>query len=249
MDLYGLVGYRLKHSFSQKYFRERFVSENIDADYINFELDNIEEFPRIIASYSDLRGLNVTLPYKEKVIPYLDDLTDNAREIGAVNVIKFERGSRGSLRLIGHNSDILGFKESIEGMLQPHHTQALILGTGGASKAVRVGLDQLGVGHTFVSRTPEPGQLSYEELDEAVIANHMVIINCTPLGMYPNVDGLPQIPYEHLTKDHLLYDLLYNPDQTSFMIEGRIKSATVKNGLEMLLLQAFYSWDIWKHKV
>lgn len=247
MDKYGLIGYPLKHSFSRNYFNEKFASENIDAEYVNFEIEDIAAFKRIIDGNPNLRGMNVTIPYKEQVIPYLNGLDPaTAKRIGAVNVIKIIRDGK-KVQLIGYNSDILGFSHSIEPYLQPRHKKALILGTGGASKAVFCGLEDLGVESTFVSRTKKgPNLLTYDELTPEIMAEHLVIVNCTPVGMYPNVDFCPDIPYECLTPDHLLYDLLYNPDETLFMKKGAEQGATVKNGLEMLLLQAFESWGIWQ---
>ena len=190
--------------------------------------------------------MNVTIPYKEKVIMYLDELDpETAKKIGAVNVIKIVSLPKGKKKLIGYNSDVVGFTQSIESMLLPHHKKALILGTGGASKAVYHGLLSLGVEPTFVSRTPSKGQLSYTQLTPEVMAEYTIIVNTTPLGMYPKVEECPDIPYELLTPNHLLYDLLYNPDETLFMRRGKEHGAVVKNGLEMLLLQAFAAWDIW----
>ena len=244
MDKYGLIGYPLKHSFSQGYFNEKFNSEQIDSEYINFEIAQITEFKQIIKNNPNLKGLNVTIPYKEKIIPYLDELSANAKEIGAVNVIKFIR-NKGKLKLAGHNSDIVGFKQSIEPLLKEHHKKALILGTGGSAKAIYHGLRQLGLGAVFASRDKLKDVFLYKELDEKIMHECAVIVNCTPVGMFPNVDECPPIPYEYLTPQHLLYDLLYNPDETLFLKSGKSKGATVKNGLEMLLLQAFVSWEIW----
>ena len=243
MKKYGLIGYPLKHSFSKQYFNNKFISESIDATYLNFELSSIKEFPNILTDHKDLCGLNVTIPYKEQIIPYLDGLA-NAKEIGAVNVIKFDR-SKGKLRLIGYNSDIIGFQESIEPLLKEYHKKALILGTGGASKAVFHGLKNLNISAKFVSRTKKEDCLTYEELTPEIMNDYTVIVNATPVGMYPNVDSAPNIPYNLLTDKHLLYDLLYNPDVTLFMQRGKAQGATVKNGLEMLLLQAFHAWAIW----
>ncbi len=244
MDKYGLIGYPLKHSFSKGFFNDKFTSEKIDAEYVNFEIESITEFPDIIKMNPNLKGLNVTIPYKEKVIPYLDEIGPNAKNIGAVNVIKFDR-SKGKLRLIGYNSDIIGFKQSIDSLLEPTHKKALILGTGGSSKAVYHGLLQLGVESVFVSREKSGGKLTYQELTPEVMKEYTVIVNCTPIGMFPKVDACPEIPYELLTKHHLLYDLLYNPDETLFLRKGKEQGAVIKNGLEMLLLQAFASWDFW----
>ena len=235
MQKYGLIGYPLGHSFSKNFFNQKFESEHIDAQYINFEIPSIKDFKDVLKFNPELHGLNVTIPYKEQVIPYLDDLDEDARLIGAVNVIKFARGFLGKTKLIGYNSDVIGFRRSIEPLLTDSHRRALILGTGGASKAVFHGLKQLGVESTFVSRTAKEGCIT-------------VIVNTTPLGMFPNVDSCPDIPYEWLTPNHLLYDLLYNPDETLFMRRGKERGAVVKNGLEMLLLQAFAAWEIWNDK-
>lgn len=246
MDKYGLIGYPLKHSFSIGYFNEKFQSENIDAEYVNFEIPRIEDFMEVIEENPNLRGLNVTIPYKEQVIPYLDELDKDTAKIGAVNVIKIIPQAKGKVKLVGYNSDIIGLTRSIEPLLLPHHTKALILGTGGASKAVFHGLSNLGIQSTFVSRTKKRNDiLTYGELTPEIMQEHTVIVNTTPLGMYPKVDFCPDIPYDQLTSKHLLYDLLYNPSETLFMKKGIEQGATVKNGLEMLLLQAFVSWEIW----
>lgn len=246
MQKYGLIGYPLKHSFSIGYFNEKFEAENIDAQYVNFEIPDIRDFMEVIEENPNLCGLNVTIPYKEQVIPYLDELDKDTAKIGAVNVIKIIRLPKGKVKLVGYNSDIIGFTQSIEPLLQPHHIKALILGTGGASKAVFHGLDNLGIKATFVSRTKKSDDiLTYRELTPEIMQEHTVIVNTTPLGMYPKVDFCPDIPYDQLTPNHLLYDLLYNPNETLFMKKGKEKGAVVKNGLEMLLLQAFASWEIW----
>ncbi len=246
MKKYGLIGYPLKHSFSRGYFNEKFLSENIDAEYVNFEIPSIDDFKKIIDNNPNLCGLNVTIPYKEQVIPFLNELDPDTAKIGAVNVIKIIRLPKGKLKLVGYNSDIIGFTQSIEPLLLPSHKKALILGTGGSSKAVYHGLANLGIESKFVSRTPQPGMFTYEELNAEILAEHTVIVNCTPVGMFPKVDFCPEIPYEHLTPDHLLYDLLYNPNETLFMKKGKEKGAVTKNGLEMLLLQAFAAWEIWE---
>lgn len=246
MQKYGLVGYPLKHSFSIGYFNEKFSSEKIEAEYINFEIPDINNFPEIIEANPNLHGLNVTIPYKEKVIPYLDELDKQTAAIGAVNVIKIIRNKGGKPKLIGYNSDIIGFTQSIQPLLQSHHKKALILGTGGASKAVFHGLKNLGIEAKFVSRTARFGMLTYEELNAEIIKEYTVIVNCTPVGMYPKVDACPDLPYEAITSEHLLYDLLYNPNITLFMKKGEAKGAVTKNGLEMLLLQAFAAWEIWQ---
>ena len=246
MEKYGLIGYPLKHSFSKGYFNEKFEAENIDAEYVNFEIPTIEEFKDVITENANLKGLNVTIPYKEQVIPFLDGLSPDAESIGAVNVIKFNRDSKGKLQLIGYNSDIIGFTESIQPLLTPSHKKALILGTGGASKAVFHGLKKLGIESKYVSRTARVGMFTYKELTKEIIEEYTVIVNCTPVGMYPHVDECPAIPYEFITHNHLLYDLLYNPNTTLFMMKGEAKGAVTKNGLEMLLLQAFAAWEIWQ---
>ncbi len=238
MQKYGLIGYPLRHSFSIGYFNEKFKSENIDAEYVNFEIPSINDFMEVIEENPDLCGLNVTIPYKEQVIPFLDELDKDTAKIGAVNVIKIIRLPRGKVKLVGYNSDIIGFTQSIEPLLQPHHKKALILGTGGASN--------LGIESVFVSRTKkESSYLTYDELTPEIMQEYTVIVNCTPVGMYPKVDFCPDIPYEQLTPNHLLYDLLYNPNETLFMKKGQAQGAVTKNGLEMLLLQAFAAWEIW----
>jgi len=243
--LYGLIGHPLEHSFSKDYFNKKFKSEGIDAEYLNFDIEDIRELKHILHENHNLCGLNVTLPHKVNVMPLLDSITDNARNIGAVNVIKFRRGSFGKISLEGHNSDITGFKQSLEPLLCVHHKQALILGTGGASKAIYHGLKQLGLFPTYVSRFKKDYCITYKEVTKEILVDFTVIVNTTPLGMYPNVDTCPEIPYEFLSEKHLLYDLIYNPDETLFMKKGKYYGANVKNGLEMLILQAFISWKIW----
>jgi|TergutMp193P3_1026864.scaffolds.fasta_scaffold50474_3 shikimate dehydrogenase len=244
---YGLIGFPLGHSFSKEFFNNKFLSEHIDAEYINFEIKDLKELKFILRENPELCGLNVTLPYKMDVIPLLDSITDNARKIGAVNVIKFKKGGLFTkLHLEGHNSDITGFKQSIEPLLKETHRQALILGTGGASKAIYHGIRQLGLDTLYVSRIKEDNCITYDEITPEIMATHTVIVNATPLGMYPKTDTCPDIPYQYLTPEHLLYDLIYNPDETLFMKKGATAGAVVKNGLEMLLLQAFISWEIWE---
>lgn len=247
MDRYGLIGYPLKHSFSQGFFNDKFAAENVNAEYINFEITSIKELKSVLKENPALKGLNVTSPYKEQVIPYLDELSENVKLIGAVNVIKIIR-NKGKIKTKGYNSDIVGFKQSIEPLVQDPPQNALILGTGGSSKAVFYGLKQLGVSSTFVSRNKSDGVLVYEELTPEIMDHNKIIVNCTPVGMWPNVDDYPAIPYDLLTKDHLLYDLIYNPNETTFMRKGKEFGASVKNGLEMLILQAYVSWDIWSGK-
>lgn len=247
MDKYGLIGYPLGHSFSINYFNEKFENENIDAEYINFEIPSIDALPEILASNPELRGLNVTIPYKEKVISFLDSVSPEARTIGAVNVIRVEHKGN-ETKLKGYNSDVIGFTRSIEPLLERFHKKALILGTGGASKAINYGLKSLGLETVFVSRYERPGTIQYNKITPDIIREYNVIVNCTPCGMYPHIDECPLLPYEAMDSRNLLYDLLYNPDQTLFMKKGAEHGATVKNGLEMLLLQAFASWEFWNGK-
>ena len=245
MDKYGLIGYPLQHSFSISYFNEKFQNEYITAKYINFEIPTIDALPEILASNPELKGLNVTIPYKEKVISFLDTVSPEARAIGAVNVIRVEHKGN-DIVLKGYNSDLIGFTQSIQPMLRPYHKKALILGTGGASKAINYGLKSLGLDTVLVSRFERPGTIQYEKITPEVIEEYNVIVNCTPCGMYPHFEECPNLPYEAMSNKTLLYDLIYNPDQTLFMKKGLRMGATVKNGLEMLLLQAFASWEFWQ---
>lgn len=244
MDKYGLIGYPLGHSFSMNYFNEKFENEGIDAEYINFEIPYIEDLTEILDTTPELKGLNVTIPYKEKVISYLDFISPEATDIGAVNVIKVEHKGN-DVKLKGFNSDVIGFTRSIEPFLEPCHKKALILGTGGASKAINYGLKSLGLETIHVSRFERPGTIQYDKITPEVIKEYNVIVNCTPVGMYPHTDECPELPYEAMDSHTLLYDLIYNPEETLFMKKGKQHGATVKNGLEMLLLQAFASWDFW----
>lgn len=244
MDKYGIIGYPLAHSFSRSFFNEKFQNENIDAEYINFEIKKIEALPEIIATNPELKGLNVTIPYKEKVISYLDTVSPEVRSIGAVNVVKIEHNGNKTI-LKGYNSDVIGFTKSIEPLLERFHKKALILGTGGSSKAINFGLKSLGLETVFVSRYERPDTIQYERITPEIVSEYNVIVNCTPCGMYPHIEECPNLPYDALTDKNILYDLIYNPDQTLFMKKGAEHGATVKNGLEMLLLQAFASWDFW----
>ena len=247
MDKYGLIGYPLGHSFSIGYHNQRFADEGINAKYINFEISNIEQLIEVLSQNPDLKGLNVTIPYKEKVMEYLDYISPEARAIGAVNVIRvIHEGKKIVLR--GYNSDVIGFTQSIEPMLESYHKKALVLGTGGASKAVAYGLKSLDVEPVFVSRYERPGTIQYQNITPDVVKEYNVIVNCTPLGMFPKVDSCPDLPYEALDDRNILYDLIYNPDETLFMKKGAERGAAVKNGLEMLLLQAFASWEYWNGK-
>ena len=247
MDKYGLIGYPLGHSFSISYFNQKFTDEGINAKYMNFEIPNIEDLIEVIDSNPELKGLNVTIPYKEKVMEYLDSISPEARAIGAVNVIRVTHQGN-DIQLKGFNSDVIGFTQSIEPMLEPHHKKALILGTGGASKAVNYGLKSLGLETVYVSRYRRPETICYEDITPDVIHEYNVIVNCTPVGMFPKTEECPKLPYEALDETNILYDLIYNPDETLFMRRGGEHGASVKNGLEMLLLQAFASWEFWNGK-
>ncbi|MGL4412157.1 MAG: shikimate dehydrogenase family protein [Bacteroidales bacterium] len=244
MNQYGLIGYPLTHSFSQGFFNDKFLAEGVDARYDNFEIPTIMEFQDLLANNAELLGLNVTIPYKEQVMSYLDELDPVAKEIGAVNVIKFINRS-GRRILKGFNSDVIGFSRSIEYLLKREHRAALILGTGGSSKAVKYALNKLGLKTLSVSRFPQEGEINYQQITKELLQEYTVIVNTTPLGMYPKVDAAPSIPYEYLCDDHLLYDLLYNPSETKFLQLGKARGAKTVNGLEMLLLQAEASWEIW----
>ena len=247
MDKYGLIGYPLVHSFSKSFFNEKFQNEDIDAEYINFEIKTIDDLPEVLATNPELKGLNVTIPYKEKVLSFLDYVSVEARAIGAVNVIRVESTGDDTF-LRGYNSDVIGFTKSIEPLLESHHKKALILGTGGASKAVNYGLKSLGLETLLVSRFERPGTIQYKDVTPEVVKEYNVIVNCTPCGLYPHTDECPDLPYEAMDSHNLLYDLLYNPDETLFMKKGKEQGAMTKNGLEMLLLQAFASWDFWHGK-
>ena len=240
MDKYGIIGNPLGHSFSKGFFTEKFAREGIDAKYLNFQIPEIGKLTEVLQENPELRGINVTLPYKTEVIPFLDELSDEAREIGAVNVVQIRNGP-----LKGFNSDIIGFTRSIQPLLKSHHRKALILGTGGASRAIRVGLTRVGLDWKYVSRTPREGMITYEDITAETLREYEVIVNCSPVGMFPKVDECPAIPYEFLTQDNLLYDLVYNPENTLFMKKGALQGAVVKNGLEMLHLQAIASWEFW----
>lgn len=244
MDKYGLIGFPLGHSFSKSFFNEKFQNEGIDAEYINFEIKGIDELPEVLATNPELRGLNVTIPYKEKVLSFLDYISVEARAIGAVNVIRVDHKGD-DVVLKGYNSDVIGFTKSIEPLLETFHRKALILGTGGASKAINYGLKSLGLETVLVSRFKRPGTIQYKDITPDVVKEYNVIVNCTPSGMFPHYDECPDLPYEALDNHNLLYDLIYNPDETLFMKKGRERGAPTKNGLEMLLLQAFASWDFW----
>ncbi|WP_339916415.1 shikimate dehydrogenase [Yeosuana marina] len=244
MNKLGLLGKNISYSFSKSYFKDKFENEQIDnVSYENFDIETIELFPSLIKNTKNLKGLNVTIPYKESVIPFLDELDDKAKEIGAVNTIRITKKNK----LIGYNTDYYGFKKSLTPFLKNHHKQALILGTGGASKAIAYSLKQLNIKYCFVSRTAKKGvEFTYNTLTKDVINQHQIIINCTPLGTSPNVDLYPDIPYDTITSDHILYDLIYNPGETKFLKQGKQQNATTINGLNMLKFQAEKAWSIWK---
>lgn len=243
--LYGIIGYPLGHSFSGRYFNDKFAAEHIDAEYVSFELPDIGDLMEVFAENPNLAGLNVTIPYKEQVIPYIDAMDPEAAQIGAVNVIKVQHTDNGDPYLIGFNTDVEGFRLSIAPLLTPACKKALVLGTGGASKAVAAGLRSLGVEPQLVSRTAREGVITYADLTPEVMAEHLVIVNATPVGTYPNVDECPDIPYHLLTPEHLCFDLIYNPEQTLFLRKAAERGAQTKNGMEMLLLQAFAAWKVW----
>ncbi|WP_340066984.1 shikimate dehydrogenase [Ascidiimonas aurantiaca] len=241
-ELYGLLGKNIEYSFSRGYFKEKFEKEGLkNAYYTNFDISDISCFPEILKQYPNLRGLNVTIPYKESIIPYLDDLAPEAQHIKAVNTICFEKGKR-----IGYNTDAFGFNESLTPFLRPWHQKALVLGTGGASKAVAYILQKKGITPVLLSRKKREGGFIYQELTKEIIRSHLVIVNCTPLGTSPYIHAKPILPYQHLTEKHLLYDLIYNPSKTSFLKEGEKAGATIVNGLKMLELQAEKAWELWQ---
>jgi len=244
--IYGLLGKSLTHSFSMDFFNQKFIAEEIDAQYINFEITDIGDLMSILSEYPNINGLNVTLPYKESVIPFLDELDETAQLVGAVNVIKIIKSNHaGVMKLVGYNSDFMAFMNSIKPLLTKEMTSALILGTGGASKACQAALKVLGIDVHLVSRKKSASTITYEELTKQMIHDNKIIVNTTPLGTYPHIETCPFIPYRFLTPSHLCYDLVYNPSETAFMKLSAEQGAVVKNGLEMLLLQAFESYRIW----
>lgn len=246
MKLYGLIGFPLGHSFSAAFFADKFGREGIDALYRNFELSDIGQFMELLSEVPDIEGLNVTIPYKQQIIPYLTALSPQAKAIGAVNVVKILKDAEGNVvGLEGHNTDCPAFARTLAPLLPLDSVTALVLGSGGASKAVCVALESLGVKFTVVSRSPKNGQLSYNDLSEEVISENKVIINTTPLGMFPEVDKCPTIPYDAITVNHICYDLVYNPVETLFLKKASDRGARICNGLDMLHLQALLSWQIW----
>lgn len=254
MDIYGLIGFPLAHSFSSRFFNEKFQREGIEAEYLNFEIEDIRELESILRSTPGLKGLNVTIPHKENVIPFLHEVTPEASKIGAVNAIRVEREQGGSSSnaarspvLIGHNTDYVGFRDSIVPLIKPEiHRKALVLGTGGASKAVVHALTDLGIEWKYVSRASAEGRFSYPELTPEVLSEYTVVVNASPVGTYPRHDQCPDIAYEHLGAGHLLYDLVYNPEETLFLKKGKERGAVVKNGKEMLERQALAAWKFWQ---
>lgn len=246
MKTFGLIGRHLTHSFSPTYFQEKFEKEGIkNCQYLLFPLADISEVQALLQKEKNLNGLNITIPYKTAIIPFLDELSPAAQQVGAVNTIEFKDGKR-----IGHNTDIIGFQRSIERYLTPklRASKALVLGTGGASKAVLYVLKELGIACELVSRTKNEGFL-YQDINKAILEEYLILINTTPLGMYPDIESCALIPYEMITSEHLLFDLVYNPLQTVFMKHGRDKGAVVINGLEMLEQQAEKAWEIWNADV
>lgn len=242
MKLYGLIGYPLGHSFSKKYFNEKFQREGVTGvAYELFPIASIKEFPSLLHDYPQLNGLNVTIPYKEEVLAYVDRRSGTVNEIGAANTLVIEEGS-----ITAHNTDVIGFEKSFSRQLQPHHTHALVLGTGGSSKAVQFVLRKLGLAYRVVSREPQEHLIGYGAVNEELLQQFTVIINCTPLGLYPKVDECPSIPYAWLTPRHYLFDLIYRPEKTLFLAKGEAQGAAICNGEEMLVIQAEESWKIWQ---
>lgn len=250
MKLFGLIGYPLQHSYSKEYFTDKFKSENIsNCQYLNFEIKSPNEIHKLIEKHPGLIGLNVTIPYKESIISLLDELDPLAEKIAVVNCIKVS-GHQKQLHLKGYNTDAPAFKQTLKPLLKKHHKKALILGTGGSSKAIADTFDTLGIEYVFVSRQPRDcNQIRYAILHKELIRDHQIIINTSPVGMFPDIETYPEIPYQFLTNNHLLYDLVYNPEVTVFLKKGLAVGAEIKNGLEMLHLQAELSWKIWNEIV
>ncbi len=243
---FGIIGYPLAQSASPAFFNKKFSDENIDAQYIPFEIESIEELQRVLEEHPLLCGLNVTIPYKVDVMKYLESISDEAEAISAVNVVKITRDTTGKALLRGYNSDVIGFTRSIEPLVKGRHKKALILGTGGVSKAVAYSLKSLGIEYLFISRRATENSIKYEEISDEIIQSHTLIINCTPLGMVGHgIDQCPDIPYEKLSSNHLLYDVVYNPENTMFLQKGAAQGAETKSGYEMWYLQALASWEIW----
>ncbi|MEZ4858119.1 MAG: shikimate dehydrogenase [Flavobacteriaceae bacterium] len=242
MATYGLLGKNISYSFSKGFFTQKFENEKRKDRYLNFDIDSIEELPEIIKNTEKLKGLNVTIPYKEAIIPFLNKLDREAEKIGAVNTVKIKSNGE----LIGYNTDHYGFAKALEAFFPFHQKSALILGTGGASKAIKYVLETMNFDYKIVSRTSLPNTLTYSEINETLLHKYFLIINCTPVGTFPNTTDCPQLPYHLLTKNHILFDLIYNPPQTEFMKRGFAAGARVTNGMAMLTHQANKSWAIWK---
>lgn len=241
MHKYGLIGKDIDYSFSKAYFNKKFESYNIDAIYENFDIDSILKIKGVLHKEKNLKGLNVTIPYKQSVIEFIDILDDNSKAIGAVNTIKLKNN-----KLFGYNTDVYGFVKSLFPLLEKHHQKAIVLGTGGASRAICHGLDSFDISYVIVSRNPKmKNHISYEDLNQDIIESHKLIINCTPLGTYPNINQSPDIPYEFIGNKHLLYDLVYNPKVSTFLAQGHNQNAKICNGYDMLKFQAEKSWEIW----
>lgn len=239
---YGLIGKNIDYSFSRTYFADKFEKKKDNkSTYVNFDLQQISEFSELLSTHDDIRGLNVTIPYKQSIIPYLDSLSKKAQKIGAVNTIQITK--KGKLK--GYNTDWYGFYHSLKPLLKYSHKRALILGTGGASRAIEYALKKLGIKYQFVSRVASVDCLSYQDLNKELLNNHTIIINTTPVGTFPNVDQYPDVPMEYITTKHIVYDLIYNPEETTLMKLAKEKGATVKNGYEMLVLQAEKAYKIW----
>jgi shikimate dehydrogenase len=238
---YGLLGKNISYSFSKKYFTEKFSTLHLNCSYENFDIPSLEDFKTLLQNNPDLKGLNVTIPYKEAILPYLDALSKKASKIGAVNVIRITK--KGKLK--GYNSDWYGLKKSLFPLLENHHKKALLLGTGGAAKAVAFALEQLQIPYRYVSRTRQNEGFVYEDLNQALLKEYQIIINCTPLGTSPNTDACPPIPYQHLTKQHIAFDLIYNPEETTFLSRAKAMGAQTQNGYQMLVFQAEKAWKIW----
>ena len=236
-EIFGLIGKNISYSFSPDYFNNKFKEENIDAEYRLFDIDKINKIKGVFNQ--SVGGLNVTIPYKEEIIPFLDEISGAAKEINAVNTIQFK-----DYKIIGHNTDVIGFRNSIEPLLKPHHKKALILGTGGASKAVKYVFKELNIDFKVVSRS-DKADFTYEDLNKEILSEYLIIVNCTPLGTFPNIEKSPNIPFEAITEKHLAYDLIYNPEKTTFLRKAESKGAIIKNGLEMLQGQADAAWEIW----
>ncbi|ELY2009823.1 shikimate dehydrogenase [Flavobacterium psychrophilum] len=243
MKKLGLLGKNISYSFSQNYFTNKFKQEknNNDFSYENFDIQSIEEFTKILQINSNLIGLNVTIPYKETIIPFLDELSQNAKEIGAVNTIRISPNGK----LFGDNTDYFGFNKSLNPLLKSHHKKALILGTGGAAKAVAFGLKKLNIESLFVSRLEKESTITYNEINAKIFDDYQIIINCTPLGTTPKTELFPDIPYSFFTPKHIAFDLIYNPEKTVFLEKAENKGAIIKNGYDMLVFQAEKAWEIW----